>query len=182
MNFIEKKREENIAEYVLFMYQMEDLLRACNLDVDLAVSVIADEVKDEAVRTNYRLWYTELIRQMRQNGLEKKGHLPELTDIMLELSYLHNTLLSITNNKQYQEVFSTTQPVIEEFRDRSDLSDKNHIEVVFHALYMKLLMKLKNQPISPESESAFMSMQSLLALLSKAYHNMKRGELDFLKN
>lgn len=182
MDFVEQKKADNIAEYVLFMYQIEDLLRACNLDVDIAVSITSDEKMDDETLSAYRSWFSEMVTQMKQFGLEKKGHLPDLTDIMLELSYLHNTLLSITNHKQYQEVFALAQPIIEEFKERSDLNDKNHIEIVFHALYMKLLMKLKNQSISVESEEAFKAMQAFVALLSKAYLNMKKGELDFLKN
>jgi hypothetical protein len=46
---------------------------------------------------------------------------------------------------------------------------------------MKLLLKLQKKEISPESEEAFDSMRMLLAYLSKSYHKMKSGDVDFLK-
>ena len=35
MLIAKQKRQENIAEYVLYMWQLEDMLRACNFDVDV---------------------------------------------------------------------------------------------------------------------------------------------------
>ena len=43
-------------------------------------------------------------------------------------------------------------------------------------------MKLQKKEISPNTEDAFDSMRILLAYLSKSYHKMKNGDLDFLNN
>jgi hypothetical protein len=43
-------------------------------------------------------------------------------------------------------------------------------------------MRLKKQEISSATEEAFDSMRILLAYLAKAYHQMKNGSMDFLKN
>jgi hypothetical protein len=66
--------------------------------------------------------------------------------------------------------------------EKSNLKDKNHLETAFHGLYMKLLLKLQKKDISSETEEAFDSMRILVAYLSRAYHKMKNGDLDFLKN
>ena len=29
-----QKKQENIAEYVIYMYQVEDMMRACGLDIE----------------------------------------------------------------------------------------------------------------------------------------------------
>ncbi len=34
MIIAQQKRKENIAEYLLYLWQVEDLLRACKLDID----------------------------------------------------------------------------------------------------------------------------------------------------
>ena len=34
MIIAQQKRKENIAEYLLYLWQVEDLLRACHLDID----------------------------------------------------------------------------------------------------------------------------------------------------
>jgi len=53
---------------------------------------------------------------------------------------------------------------------------------LFGAMYMKLLLRLQKKEISAETEEAFDAMRIQLAYLSQAYHKMKRGDLDFLKN
>jgi hypothetical protein len=47
---------------------------------------------------------------------------------------------------------------------------------------MKLLLRLQKKEISAETEEAFDSMRIMLAYLSRGYHKMKSGDLDFLKN
>jgi hypothetical protein len=73
-------------------------------------------------------------------------------------------------------------PSIEEFKSKSNLKDKNNVELILHAMYMKLLMRLKKQEISSETEEAFDAMRILLAYLVKSYHEMKNGTLSFLNN
>ena len=71
---------------------------------------------------------------------------------------------------------------INDFKQKSNLKDKNDIEIAFHAMYMKLLLRLQKKEISAETEDAFDSMRIMLAYLSRGYHKMKSGDLDFLKN
>ena len=88
----------------------------------------------------------------------------------------------MTKDKKYQEVVDRASRPIEEFRAKSDLKDKNQIEIAFHGMYMKLLLKLQRKEISAETEEAFDAMRMLLAYLGRAYHKMKSGDLDFLNN
>jgi len=41
-----QKRKENIAEYLLYMWQMEDIVRAFNLDIERIRQNIIDRVPD----------------------------------------------------------------------------------------------------------------------------------------
>jgi Domain of unknown function (DUF4924) len=178
-----QKLNENIAEYIVYMYQIEDLIRACNLDVDLIIeNVVRPQLPDDSFLGQYREWYTGLIQQMKNQRIEKQGHMHELLEILVELSYLHNTLLNMSDDIKYKGLFERAAPFIEEFRERSNLKDKNHIEIAFHAMYMKLLLRLRGQEISAESEEAFDAMRILLAFLAKSYHRMKSGDLNFFNN
>jgi hypothetical protein len=49
----------------------------------------------------------------------------------------------------------------------------NPIEIAFHSQYMKLLMKLHKEDISPETETAFDQMRIFIAYLAKKYHQMR---------
>lgn len=103
-------------------------------------------------------------------------------EVIMEISYLHNTLINIQSDHKYKDLFAAASPFIDEFKEKSNLKDKNHIEVAFHALYMKLLLKLQKKEISAESEEAFDQMRILLAYLSRTYKQMKEGNMDFLNN
>tara|TARA_B100001758_G_C18240509_1_gene520265 strand:- start:139 stop:690 length:552 start_codon:yes stop_codon:yes gene_type:complete len=183
MKIAKIKIEENIAEYILYMYQIEDTIRAFNFNIDqIMMHVVQPQLDNQNDLNSYKSWYLELIKKMKIQGIEKQGHLGELSDIIVELSYLHNTLLTIANDKKYQNIAENTTPFVEEFKNKSNLKEKNTIEILLHAMYMKLLLKLSKKPISDESEEAFDSMRIQLAYLVAAYHKMKKGNLDFLKN
>lgn len=179
----EQKKRDNIAEYVIYMYQIEDVIRAYSFNLDLIIeSFVRPQLPDESFINDYKRWYEDLIQKMKSQKIEKSGHLFEINEVMIELSYLHSTLLNIVKDTKYIALFETALKNIEEFKEKSNLKDKNHIEIAFHALYMKLLLKLQRKEISPESEDAFDTMRILLAYLSKSFHKMKNGDLDFVNN
>lgn len=183
MDFNPLKLKENVAEYILYMYQIEDLVRAYQLDIELIMSNFVNvQVKDEERAEEYKIWFKDVIKQMIYQRVEKSGHLQEITELLVELSYLHNVLMNVSQDKRYRELFDAALPFINEFKEKSNVKDKNEIEVSFHALYMKLLLKLQRKEISEASEEAFDAMRNVLAYLSTAYTKMKNGQLDFLNN
>lgn len=183
MLIAQQKKDQNIAEYIVYMYQIEDIVRAFKLDVEAIMNnFVLPQLPDRSFEKQYREWYSGLVRQMGVQKIEEKGHLAELNEIIVELSYLHQTLLNMAKDEKYVGIFERALPLMEDFKSRSNLKDKNHVEIAFHAMYMKLLMKLQKKEISAETEEAFDSMRMLLAYLGRAYHKMKSGDLDFLQN
>ncbi|MBL4863124.1 MAG: DUF4924 family protein [Crocinitomicaceae bacterium] len=179
----QQKLNENIAEYILYMYQIEDVIRAFEFDVDAIIkNYVEPQLPDASFIGQYRDWYTSLIQQMKSQKIEQAGHLMSTQEILIELSYLHNTLLNMTKDQKYKSVFEAASGYIEEFVLKSNLKNKNQIEAAFHGMYMKLLLKLQKKEISSETEEAFDAMRVMLAYLGRAYHKMKSGDLDFLNN
>jgi hypothetical protein len=180
MFIAQQKLRENVAEYILYMYQVEDVIRGFQLDIDrIMTEYVEKQLPDTSFLDQYRSWYEDLIRKMRSQRIEKSGHLFLIQEVLIELSYLHNTLLNMSNDVRYKELYEAATPHIEAFKDKSNLKDKNHIEILFHALYMKLLLRLQKKEISSETEESFDSMRIMAAYLSRAYHQMKNGELTF---
>jgi hypothetical protein len=178
-----QKINENIAEYVLYMFQIEDLIRAYDFDLEAIIDgYVRPQLPDSSFIEQYKEWYRDLIAQMKSQRIQKTGHLHDLKDIIVELSYLHNTLINISNDEKYKTLFTAATPFIDEFKEISNLKDKNAIEIVFHAMYMKLLLRLQKKEISAETEEAFDAMRILIAYLAKAYHDMKSGSMNFLNN
>ncbi len=183
MRIAQQKLQENIAEYILYMYQIEDVIRAYEFDIDRIMEHYVDpQLPDSSFRNQYQSWYQGLIRKMKSQGIQKTGHLIELQEIFVELSYLHNTMLNMTQDTKYKSVYAKANEYLDEFKAKSNLKEKNHIEIAFHAMYMKLLLRLQKKEISAESEEAFDAMRMMLAYLSRSYHKMKAGDLDFLQN
>lgn len=178
-----QKQQENIAEYILYMYQLEDVIRACQFDINILLAqFIEPNLPDKSFVPQYKAWYEGLIQDMKSEKIQTIGHRLELQEILVELSYLHNSLLTVLNDEKYINLYAIAKPVIEDFIEKSNLKGKNHLEVCFQALYMKLLMKIQKKEISQETENAFDQFRILVAYLSKAYHQMKSGDGPYWKN
>jgi hypothetical protein len=143
---------------------------------------VKPQLPDPSFLSSYKAWYEGLIRGMHSQKIEEKGHLHQIQEVMVELSYLHNTLLNIANDEKYKGVYERALDAIQDFREKSNLKEKNDIELIFHAMYMKLLLRLQKKEINTESEEAFDNMRVMIAYLSRAYHQMKNGELTFFNN
>jgi hypothetical protein len=126
-----QKQKENIAEYILYMYQIEDIIRAFQFDLETIVQhTVLPITENEAEIAEYRSWYEGLIREMKAQRLEQKGHLADIQDIVIELSYLHNTLLTVYNDEKYKMLHDQAVSTLEEFKSKSNLIDKNTIEIL----------------------------------------------------
>ena len=65
------KKKENIAEYLLYMWQIEDIIRAYDLDMERISTNIVDAYTDLSAeqRTMLYEWYESLIDMMRSEGV-----------------------------------------------------------------------------------------------------------------
>ena len=177
-----KKKEENIIEYLLYMFQIEDLIRAHQLDLDsLVARIIEPQIQDADLVEQYKNWYAGLIQQLKSQKKEVSGHIYDVHEVQMELFYLHNTLVNLSKDEKYIEKHERTQPFLKEFRQKST-TQLNDVDMAIQALYMKLLLKLKGTEISEETEKAFDAMRDMLVHLAKAYHRMKNGDMEFFKN
>ena len=89
-----EKKKNNIAEYILYMWQLEDMLRALDLDIERVDRHIVSgfQVDDETAIEIYE-WYDNLIAMMKKEKVVQKGHIQPLINTMNELTELHLYLL-----------------------------------------------------------------------------------------
>ncbi len=178
-----QKYEDNIAEYVLYMWHIEDMVRACNFSIELIrQNIIAPQTDDEALKQKIEDWYMDLMRKMKNEGIETKGHLAEVNDVLIEMFYLHNSLLNVTNDKKYIEIFETAHPYIKEFGSKANATSLNPLEICLNAQYAKLLLKIQKKTITPESEEAFKKFRDVLAYIAARYKEMKTGAYTAMSN
>jgi len=183
MLIAQRTKESNIAEHVIYMFQIEDLIRANEFDLDrILESIIRPQISDDLLLDQYTKWYADLIKQMRMERIESKGHSSDINEILMELLLLHNTLINISREPRYLQAFEKALPILKDFQRKSNAGDLNLVEVGFNALYGKMILKLKGVAISPASEEGFQLISIMLGILAHFYKKMKKGDLNFANN
>lgn len=178
MIIAKQKRKENIAEYLLYMWQVEDLIRANHFDIDsIRRTVISqydqsDEVKEEIAR-----WYEELIEMMRGEGVMEKGHIQLNKNVIITLTDLHLQLLKSPKEMIYGAAYYKTLPYIVQLRAKSGGEELPELETCFNAIYGFLLLRMQGKPVSQETQEAIKQISSFLALLAEKYREDINGEL-----
>lgn len=173
-----QKRKENIAEYLLYMWQVEDLIRANDLDLDKIERNVIDRYQLTAEQRKQMVeWYESLIDMMRREGVEQKGHLQLNKNVLIQLVDLHNALLQDPRFPQYTALFYKTLPYIVELRAKAGDDKVGEIETCFNALYGMLLLRLQGKEISPETQDAIKQIAQFIAVLSKDFHLDEKDEL-----
>lgn len=174
------KKETNLAEYILYMWQIEDILRIHNFDLRLINDSIISkfDVPDET-KYDIKLWYQNLIELMMKEGKSEKGHLSFVTQHVIELNNLHNSLLTTIQDADYQSAYVSAKDNIRNFQVKSGGESKSEIELCLIALYGFLILKLKQSDISNATKDAMSTFSKLIAILADRYNKLKKGELLF---
>ena len=181
MYIAEQLKKKSVAEYLLYMWQVEDTLRAYDLDVErMAREYIPqfglDAEKSEALRG----WYESLIEMIREEGVTEKGHLQVNKNIIILLNDLHVQLLKSSKHPFYSAAYYKALPFIVELRAKSvESQEKGEIENCFDALYGTMLLRAQKKEISPETATAIDNIAKFIALLSDYYQKDKAGEVEF---
>ena len=172
-------KKTNISEYLLYMWQVEDLIRALQFDMDRINNTIISrfQFQDDTERKTVVEWYESLIEMMRMEQVMEKGHLQINKNVIAELDELHALLLRSGQVPAYNAKYIHVLPLINQFRRKAEagLSD---IELCFNFQYGILMLRLQKSVITPETERTREEISKLMVLLTKNYHAWKNGELD----
>ena len=160
MYIAQQLKEKNIAEYLLYMWQVEDILRAHHLDPDeLKQNYLAQFRATEETEKEMEEWYSHLIHMMKEEGIQEGGHLQINRNIILWLTDLHNQLLQSSKFPFYTSAYYKALPYIVELRNKGDKKDIPELENCFDALYGVMLLRLQHKPISDETAKAVSSQE-----------------------
>ncbi len=180
MIIAQEKRKNNIAEYVLYMWQLEDTLRALKFDMNLIEEKLISQFNQpEKTKDEIRDWYTNLILSMHEENIQKKGHLKIVDSITSDLFELHKRLLFELKDDSYLSKMNDARPNIDSFREKLKMPQANDIEVCFYGLYGLLLLRLKKKSITNETTKAMQTFSQLLSGLAQYYHNIENGNAEF---
>lgn len=180
MFIADQLKKRSISEYLLYMWQIEDAIRAYGLDADkMAAEYIPMFKLDEARSAQLKEWYESLIQMMREEGVTEHGHLQVNNNVIIYLTDLHTQLLKSSKHPFYSAAYYKALPFIVELRGKSeDSQKKNEIENCFDALYCTMLLRAKKKDISAGTASAMDKIAHFIGLLSDYYKKDKAGTLE----
>ncbi len=173
----QKLRKDNIAEYLIYMWQIEDMVRAFNLDIDLVKKNYLSHFTqwNDQQRAEALVWYQDIINMMRSENITDKGHLQICKNVIANLTELHQDIMTSSNFQYYHAAYNQALPLIVELRSHQPQScQTNEIESCFELIYGIMLLKMKKQAISQDTLQASQTISAFLGMLSNYYHeNLK---------
>ena len=179
--FIAKElRKKSIAEYLLYMWQIEDIIRAMGCSLPLIRKAYiskftdyTDEQKEDEID-----WFGNLVRMMNEEGKRDQGHL-NINDIVVrDLVDLHQRLLQSNKFPIYNAEYYKVLPFIVELRGKGDKNIRE-IETCLDALYGIMMLRMQKKEISPETEHAIKEISTFIGMLSDYYLKNETEGLDF---
>ncbi len=177
MKIAQEKKTNNIAEYVLYMWQIEDLIRSFNFDIsELERKVYGIFSEQEDDRAMIKEWYGNLVQMMQLENISKQGHLQITTNVILDLNTLHVELLKNPTEQEYRELYYKAAPNLQEFEQKITNKDTNEVEMMFMGLYGLLMMRIAKKDVLPATEIAMKTFSDLVASLAQKYHQREKDE------
>lgn len=146
-----KSKQENIAEYILYLWQIEDYLRAFPEQAHAT-----PELK-------------EISDMMHQEGITEQGHLQIARNALLQMEELHNRMLS--TDASYQAACLQLCPPLAQLKAKTDNPTMSDIEACLVLLYQIMLLHLQHRPISAETEQVQRQATQLLQYISRCFRD-----------
>lgn len=173
-------RKKSIAEYVLYMWQVEDLIRAYGCSLSRIKNEYVSQFSDytDEQRSELVDWYGDMIRMINQEGKREKGHLQINQIVVQDVSDLHAQLLQSSKFPFYNAEYYKVLPFIVELRNRGS-KDVGEIETCLNALYGTMMLRLQKKPISPETSHAVKEITTFIGMLSDYYIKDRTEGLEF---
>ena len=176
MIIAELKKKENIVEYILYMRQLADIMRANKMDINKIDELLVSKFEvSEKEKLKIHNWYRDLIGRMQNEGIVESGDLQEIKDLVATLNRIHLALLDDKDEYRHHELYNWAKPNIDEYKKLSRSSSDNEIEICVNAMYALLLLKLQHKNVSEETAQAMQTFGSLLANLADVYKKLTIG-------
>ncbi len=175
-----KKRQENVIEYLLYMFHQEDVIRGCQMNLECLEKrylapqedLSGDDKKEQLA------WYKHVVELMERENIELQGHLAEVLEVIGELSYVHTLLMDRLQDKRYQQLWERAYPNIVAIEERTEGASRNPIELCLNGVYGLMVLRMQKKEVIPETIRAVKTFTDLLAHLGSRYHAIQRGDIQ----
>ena len=165
MYIAQKLRSQSVSAYLVYMYQVEDLIRAYGLDADrIAAEYLPRFGYDEEQMKEAKEWYESLARMMKEEGKEETGHVQVVRNTIELLEDHHQELLADSDEQDYRAAYYKALPHIVALRTQGNNKDKKEMENCIDALYGATLLKMQGKELSLGTQAALKPISELLRL------------------
>jgi Tfp pilus assembly ATPase PilU len=165
----DRKKTQNIGEYLIYMYQMEDLIRSYQGNIgELRQYVVAHYPVSEEEKTEIIAWFESILETMKSQEILEKGHLKELKDLVDNLANLHWKLLK--TDKTYFDSYTKAKPfILDAIVDANGENPGNEIQICLNGIYGLLLNRLLGGTVEDKRVAAAEAFGEVLGLLNFHY-------------
>lgn len=165
-----QKKEENIAEYLLYMWQVEDIIRAYKFDINLIKQQIIDRFNQpEELKKEIFDWYDNLLHMMLNENIQESGHLQINKNVIIDLTSFHLSILQSKTDLQYVAAYHNALPYILDLKNKQAAEEIGDLEICFNVLYLTLMLRLQKKEISESTQNAVKQISNFIAHLSLRY-------------
>ncbi|ELR69432.1 hypothetical protein C900_04964 [Fulvivirga imtechensis AK7] len=173
MNIAENKKRNNISEYIIHMYQTEDLIRVYNFNMDdVRQYVISHIPVEKEEKEELAKWYEMVMENMKEEGIEERGHLSYVQAYVQELSALSAALK--TSDEEFKKIYNTAKPHIEESLKFAQGAVKGEVQVCLNGVYGLLLARMNGRDVPQELMEGINAFGSVLSYLSYKYKEARK--------
>ena len=183
MLIAQQKRKQNIAEYILYLWQLEDLLRALQFSPEAIYSqLVAPTGADEEQKQTIFLWYMDIVGLLRKEGKEQSGHLDHTLHLIADMHNLNLQLLSLPVGGRYRTLAAQLEPELPRLRTIIGKEEMSDTELCFRALYAAMLYRIRGKGGEHAIEDTIAVVSPVIAELASMYGKVERGEIDLFKD
>ena len=172
MSIAENKKKNNISEYIIFMYQTEDLIRVYNFDMDQIKQYVIDHFPvDDKEKDAIIVWYKEILDLMLAEGIREKGHLKSVNAIVGELAEMSKQLLK--SDHAYRQIYDQAKIHINKNMDQANGAIQEPIQICLNAIYGLLLLRMNGKKVDESLMEGINKFGDVLSYLSYKYKQRK---------
>ncbi len=182
MDTAQKLRHQNIAEYILYIWQLEDLIRALQFSPEAIYSQFVTPRTQLSPEEQLSLleWYTQIGDLLQKEGKEQSGHIEHTLHLISDLHNLHLQLMKLPIGARYRALYAPLQEVLPDLRAIIS-NTPSDTELCFRALYAAMLYKIKGEGGKNAVLDTLEYVSPVIAELAQMFRKAEGGEIDLFK-
>ena len=176
MTVAQRKKQEHIVDHLLYCLQMEDLIRAAQFQPQLLQQWAEKQAEAEGTDpAEEETWLLTMAYSLRDSGAVEQGHSSTVQETMMELAHLHELLLGAMADAEYKGAFEAAEPFLKELGAKSE-RQVHPVEQLVIGLYGWLVLRLKKERVSAETEAAMVGLRNWANALAKGHLKVYYGQ------